>query len=163
MKSMQRLLTTESSAALLNCEWDRAIVTLHPPDAVVLYHNTQYDFTFSLPTNWQGYSVLFQIWEGHAIPEHGPMIVLRHPQWRANDLYQDIPILIFTRSQWEANRGAGFCIGTGGFEQEIGHNRNHAFAISSRFNADDGVKGWREATDAVERNITANTPPLHAQ
>src|SRR5947209_15579399 len=86
MKSMQRLLYTSAIAALLNCECDRAIVTLHPPDAVVLYHNTQYDFTFSLPTNWQGYSVLFQIWEGHAIPEHGPMIVLRHPDRKSTRL-----------------------------------------------------------------------------
>jgi hypothetical protein len=91
------------------------------------------------------------------------MIILRHPQWKASDPYQDIAILVLTRGQWEANRGAGLCIGAGGFEEEIGHNSQCVIAISSRFNASDGVKGWRIATDVVERNMAANAPHLHPE
>src|ERR1039458_1113211 len=88
----------------------------HPSGLPVLYHNTQYDFTFFLPASWLGYSVLArqwmdeaiterlmssqgysefaQQWDGEtylpaadrtAIMEHGPMIVLRHPQWKPDD------------------------------------------------------------------------------
>jgi hypothetical protein len=74
-------------------------------------------------------------------------------------------VLLFslTRGQWEANRGAGLGIGAGGFEREIGHNPKYVFAISSRFNAADAVKGCREATDVVERNMAANAPRLYPQ
>jgi len=40
------------------------------------------------------------------------------------------------------------------------HNAKYVFAISSRFNADDSVKGWKEATDIVERNRPVNAPHL---
>src|SRR5579859_2470057 len=158
---MQKLLYASTIAALLTCGCGCVNLPARSSDAPVLYHNEQYDFTFSLPTSWQGYSVLVQEWQGHAVPERGPMIILRHPQWKTSDPYQDIPILVFTRSQWEANRGAGLGIGAGGLEYEIGHNRKYAFAISSRFNVDDSVKGWREATDFVERNMAANAPRLY--
>jgi len=136
----------------------------------VFYHNVQYDFTFFLPAIWQGYSVLVQQWEGRTylaaadkvvVTEHGPVIVLRHPQWKAGDHYQDIPIEVFTRSQWEAYHQGRFSIGAGGIEEEIGHNPKYVFATSSRFNADDTVKGWKEADDIVERNRAANAPHLH--
>ena len=160
---MQKRLFASTIAALLTCGCGRVNVPAHSSGARVAYHNEQFDFTFSLSASWQGYSVLVQQWEGHAVPERGPMIILRHPRWKTIDPYQDIPILVFTRSQWEANRGAGLCIGAGGLEYEIGHNRKYAFAISSRFNVDDSVKGWREATDVVEQNMAANAPRLYQQ
>ena len=142
---------------------------LHSSHKPVLYHNAKYNLKFSLPASWRGYSVLVQQWEGQTyspaadkivVTEHGPLIVLRHPQWKPKDRYQDIPIVVFTRSQWQASRQGGFFIGAGGMEYEIGHNRKYVFAISSRFNADDSVKGWKEATDIVERNCPANAPRL---
>ncbi len=165
----------------------------HQSAAQVLYHNARYNFTFSLPASWRGYSVLAQQWEGQTympaairerasmisaslicvdmassardevvVTEHGPIIVLRHPQWKASDPYQDIHILVFTRSQWEAHHQGRFGgIGAGGVEEEIGHNSKYVFAISSRFNAADSVKGWKEATDIVGRHMAANAPRLH--
>jgi len=124
---MQKLLHASTIAALLTCGCGRVNLPARSSDAPVLYHNEQHDFTFSLPASWQGYSVLAQQWEGHAAPESGPMIILRHPQWKASDPYQDIPILVFTRNQWEANRGAAFGIGAGGFEEEIRHNPKYVF------------------------------------
>jgi len=138
-------------------------------DAPILYHSAQYAFTFLLPASWQGYSALIQQWDMQGylaaadevvVIKHGPVIVLRHPQWKASDHYQDIPILVFTRSQWEAHHQGRFGIGAGGVEEEIGHNPKYVFAISSRFNADDSVKGWREANEIVERNCAANAPHM---
>jgi hypothetical protein len=140
--------------------------------APVIYRSAQYAFTFSLPASWQGYTVAIQQWEGQTygsatdqvvVTERGPIIVLRHPQWRASDPYLDIPILVFTRRQWEKHHQGRFSVGAGGVEIEIGHNSNYVFAISSRFNAADGVKGWQEATDIVGHNQTANGPPLHPE
>ena len=141
-------------------------------DAALRYHNAQYDLTFSLPASWQGYSVAVREWVGQtylsatdqvAVTDYGPLVVLRHPQWKADDLYQDIPILVFTRRQWDDHHQGRFIIGVGGVEVELGHNPAHVFAISSRFNAADSVKGWKEATEAVGRNMAANGPPLRAQ
>jgi hypothetical protein len=125
---------------------------------------------FSLPASWRGYSVLVQQWEGQTylpaadkslVTEHGPFIVLRHPQWKASDPYQDIPILVFTRRQWEIHHQGKFSVGAGGVWMEIGHNSQYVFAISSRYNSDDSVKGWKEASDIVGRNMAAGGPHLH--
>lgn len=144
----------------------------NPSDARILYHNAEYDFTFTLPASWSGYSVLVQQWEGQSylaaadnavVTEHGPVIVLRHPQWTAEDHYQDIPIQVFTRSQWEDHHLGKFSIGAGGFQDEIGQNPKYVFAISSRFNADDSVKGWQEATEIVGENQAATVSRLYPQ
>jgi len=72
----------------------------------VRYHNAQCGLTFNLPASWWGYSVLIQRWDAPLISadyqteigrEDGPIIVLRNPRWKADDRYQDIPIMVFTR------------------------------------------------------------------
>ena len=88
------------------------------------------------------------------------MIVLRHPEWKAGDPRQDIPILVLTRRQWQSEREGRLRIIAGGVEDEIAHNSNYVFEVSSRFNADDSVKGWKEAADIVSRNMDANKPHL---
>jgi hypothetical protein len=144
----------------------------HPSGLPVLYRNAQYDFTFSLPTNWRGYSVLIQQWEGNtylpdgdkiAVVERGPVVVLRHPQWKSDDRHQDIPILVFTRRQWDAEHHGKFGISAGGISEEIAHNPNYVFAVSSRFAADENVKGWEETFDIVERNREVNGPHLYPE
>lgn len=138
--------------------------------AEVIYRSAQYGFTFSLPASWRGYSVSVQQWEGQTylpyrdesvVTAKGPIIVLRHPEWKASDPHQDIPILVFTRRQWDAHHQGRFIVGAGGVWEEIGHNSKYVFAISSRFNADDSVKGWKEATEIVGRNQAANQPHLY--
>ncbi len=42
----------------------------------------------------------------------------------------------------------------------MSHNDRYVFAIYSRYNADDSVKGWDEVDKTVERNIDAS-PHLH--
>jgi len=138
----------------------------HPSGLPLRYYNSQYDFTFFLPASWRGYSVLIQQWNASqtdsTMPEHGPVIVIRHPQWKINDIYQDIPVRVFTRSQWEADRHGKFAIDAGGFEEEIEHNREFVFVISSRFNTEE-LKASKEADDVVTQNRNVNAPPLYPE
>jgi hypothetical protein len=140
----------------------------HPSALPLRYHNKEYGLVFSLPPSWQGYSVLSHQWEGISyspakdatvVTAQGLMIVLRHPQWTANDPYQDIPLMVFTRSQWNSGKRGGFGVGDGGFDEEMWHNQKYVFAMSSRYNAADDVKGWKEVADIVEQNHAANSMP----
>jgi hypothetical protein len=133
-------------------------------DSPLTYHDATYGLEFSLPGDWRGYSVLSQQWEAQKYNQdrdaavfvgRGPIIVLRHPLWRVDDRYQDIPILVFTREQWDADRKGDLTIFAGGIESEICHNTRYVFATNSRFNADDSVKQSREAGETVARNATA--------
>ena len=143
----------------------------HLSDLPLRYHNAKYGFTFFLPAGWKGYSVLMQQWDAE-LPsadyekvigiERGPVIALRNPRWRAGEPYQDIPILVFTRSQWDADKHGRFHIGAGGVDQEIAHNAKYAFAISTRFNWDE-LKGFEEAWKIVDHNQDANKPHLYPE
>jgi hypothetical protein len=140
----------------------------HPSALPLCYHNKEYGLVVFLPPSWQGYSVLLQQWEGisylpakdvTAVTAQGRMIVLRHPQWRADDPYQDIPIMVFTRSEWDSDKQGRFGIGAGGFDEEMWHNQKYVFGMSSRYNAADDVKSWKEVADIVEQNHAANSLP----
>ena len=141
-----------------------------PSGLPLRYHNAQYDFTFFLAERWRGYSVLIQQWEGvkysptadkQIVVGDGPMITLRHPQWQASARYQDIPILVFTRAQWDAlHQGKLWpSLFAGGIMHELWHNRKYVFALSSRYNADDSVKDWREVANIVEQNCAVHKMP----
>jgi len=132
------------------------------------YHNVQYGFTFSLPTDWNGYSILIQQWDAELESadyqkvigtEHGPIIVLRNPEWRSSEPYQDIPILVFTRSQWDAVKPQRLFIGAGGSDDEISHNAKYVFGINSRHNWGE-LKGWEETGKIVQQNMVAGEPHL---
>jgi hypothetical protein len=136
----------------------------------LLYKNADYGLVFSLPASWKDYSVLTRQWEGETyvlakdellVTERGPIIVLRHPKWRADHPSQDIPLLVFTRRQWQAMQEGKFSVGAGGVWEEVMHNSTDVFAISSRFNSDDSVEGWEVATYAVKRNQAVRTPHLN--
>ena len=140
-----------------------------PRDLPLCYRNGQYGFAFCLPASWSGYEVSVRQWESQKYStapdravgtERGPILVLRHPQWTASSPYQDISILVFTRAQWETHHPG--TVGAGGLDEEITHNSKYVFAISSRYNADDSVRGWKETSDVVERNRTER-PHLYAE
>jgi len=143
-----------------------------PSEPQLVYHNTEYNFTFSLPPDWQGYSVLTQQWSGQTYSPatdktvetaHGPIIVLRHPQWKADDPCQDIPILVFTRTQWKADHEGQFSIYGAGYEYEISHNSKYVIAVWNHFSEGKSIKGAKEAEGIVTRNQLAHTPHLYPQ
>jgi hypothetical protein len=169
---MKRLLYISTVVCLLAIGCSTSDLPNRLSDLPVLYHNTRYNFTFCLPTSWQGYSVLIQQWQGEtyspvrdaaAMTEHGPAIVLRNPNWKADAPCLDIPIMVFSRSQWQAEHQGKFSVGAGGIEEEITHTSKYVFAISSRFNADDSVGAWKEASEVVEHNQAANAPHLYEE
>jgi hypothetical protein len=169
MKPMRLFLYALAIAALLCSGCYGLNGPSHPSTLPLSYHNEQYDFTFFLPASWQGYSVLTQQWNGQTYSpgtdkvvetEHGPVIVLRHPQWAASDPYYDIPILVMTRNQWKADKQGQFTIFSDGLENEIAHNAKYVFAIWSRFNWNESIKGSREVEGIVIQNQTANGPHL---
>ena len=167
--SMKKLLYASTITALLATCCGSLNTPNHPSGLPLRYHNPQYGLGFSVPATWRGHSVLVQEWEGQTysaavdkvvVMERGPVIVLRHPQWKADAPYQDIPILVFTRSQWDALHLGKFwpSLYAGGAMDEIWHNRKYVFGMSSRYNWGE-LKGSKEAADVVERNRSANKMP----
>jgi hypothetical protein len=109
-----------------------------PVTSPVTYVNSQYGFTFSLPADWQGYSIVTSTWTGYVTPQvHGPIISIRNPAWTAAVPTQDIPIMIFTPSQWMA-----VSTGTNPMPvsaapiapSELGANSQYVFALPARYN-----------------------------
>ena len=53
----------------------------------VLYENTEYGLTFSLPKSWEGYQIVSDSWEGISSDqqnkkiENGKILLIRHPEW----------------------------------------------------------------------------------
>ena len=169
---MKKLLFGSSINALLVVGCGSLNTPKHPSDLPLRYHNAQYDFSFFLPASWRGYSVFTERWEAplHSADyqrwvgeEHGPIIVIRNPRWKAADRYQDIPITVFTRSQWAAKQQEYFFPNACGMIDEIWRNRKYVFGIYDRYddlaiqgNGGVEVQGAEEAADIIKRNYAAN-------
>jgi hypothetical protein len=141
-----------------------------PSGLPLRYHNAQYDLTFFLPASWRDYSVSVQQLDDESssptedrqiLVGHTPMITLRHPRWQASAPCQDIPILVFTSAQWDALHHGKLwpSLFAGGVMDELWHNQSYVFAMSSRYNADDEVSGWKEVAEIIEQNRAANKMP----
>jgi hypothetical protein len=141
-----------------------------PSGLPVCYQSARYDLTFYLPASWRGYSVSLQqlnderysrAEDKQIIVGHTPMITLRHPKWQASAPYQDIPILVFTGVQWDALHHGEFwpSLFAGGTMDELWHSQRFVFAMSSRYNAADEMRGWKEAGEIVDQNRAANKMP----
>ncbi len=107
----------------------------------IIYKNTEYGFSFSLPKSWQGHSIITETWEGFAVEgsqgddQSGPQISIRHPQWTSENQRQDIPIMIFTLAQWDSLQREQFHIGAAPMGPgEIGRNTRYVFALPARYN-----------------------------
>lgn len=144
----------------------------HPAGLPIRYQNAEYDLAFYLPEDWKGYSVLRDEWEGityrpekdaDVVLARGPLIILRSPLWKANDLYQDIPIYIFTRQQWDDDKSGEFSAeGAGGVLEGLWHNDKYVYSMHSRYNVADDVNGQDEVRDIVRKNCAAHPEPhLH--
>ncbi len=163
------------SLALLGASCGSLNAPSQPSGLPLRYHNAQYGLTFFLPASWRGYSVLIQRWDAPLRSadyqteigrEDGPIIVLRNPRWKAGDRYQDIPIMVFTRSQWAAEEKQYFFPYACGLIGEMWHNRKYVFGIYTRYqdldiqsNAGVEVQGAAEAADIINRNRAANNMP----
>src|ERR1051326_1487581 len=101
---MRRLLQISVAGALLATGCSGMKLSSQTPGLPLHYREARYGLNFSLPASWRGYSVSIQWFENtrFSSTEDGRVVLvlvitLRHPQWRADVRYQDIPILVFTR------------------------------------------------------------------
>jgi hypothetical protein len=137
--------------------------TTSTASSTIQYTNTQYCFIFTLPIDWQGYTVLSQAWTGNIIhintstpqTEHGPEILIRNPHWTAASTWQDIPILVFTTAQWAEVSQENLAIGAAPIPpSKLGDNSTYVFALPARYNYA-YPQGWQEVQTIMQGN------PLH--
>ncbi|MBD0382851.1 hypothetical protein [Paenibacillus sedimenti] len=107
------------------------------------YTNNEYGFKFSLPASWEGYQIVLEKWEGNSVKhqnqggvvEKGPMILIRHPEWKFENPRQDIPIMVFTHHQWNSLQQGVFHIGAAPVgPKELDRNHKYVFALPARYN-----------------------------
>ncbi|HHT63563.1 MAG TPA: hypothetical protein GXZ75_07785 [Clostridia bacterium] len=131
----------------------------------IVYKNTQYGFSFSLPESWQGYSIVNDKWEGLGLGageegkviETGSIISIRHPAWTAEEPRQDIPIMIFTQDQWKSLQEEKFHIGAAPMgPKQLAQNNQYVFALPARYNYAFPT-GYEEVEEILESN------PLQAE
>ena len=107
------------------------------------YTNKEYGFTFALPQDFEGYTILNEEWEGTDIKNtaskarvfKGPQITIRDPRWTSQVPRQDIPIMILTVDQWNQLQNGEFSIGAAPVNpSERGQNSKYVFALPARYN-----------------------------
>lgn len=107
------------------------------------YTNKEYGFTFALPQDFEGYTILDEEWEGTDIKNtgskarvfKGPQITIRDPRWTSQVPRQDIPIMILTVDQWNQLQNGEFSIGAAPINpSELGQNSKYVFALPARYN-----------------------------
>ena len=114
--------------------------TTTQPARTLEYRNTQFGFSFSLPTSWQGYSIVVANWEGMPVDGtgpnvEGPEILIRHPLWTSANPRQDIPIMVFTPGQWQLIQLEKLAVGAAPIgPSELGRNADYVFALPARYN-----------------------------
>lgn len=110
--------------------------------STILYTNNDFGFTFTLPDNWKGYSIVVSKWIGEPIGSTqgtpqvtGPLIAIRHPLWTSDTPRQDIPIMVFSLREWDDMQREQFHIGAAPIPpSELGRNANYVFALPARYN-----------------------------
>lgn len=124
----------------------------------IIYKNTEYGFTFALPSSWKGYTILTDKWEGLSLEEShqgkvaetGPIITIRHPQWTSENPRQDIPVMVFTVDQWNSLQQEKFHIGAAPIgPSELGRNSSYVFALPARYNFA-FLTGYEEVEDILK-------------
>jgi len=132
----------------------------------VEYQNTELGFNFSLPSSWEGFSILTSIWEGFSsddsgdeIVPQGPMISIVHPKSTAQQPRQDIPILVFTIEQWDQLQREEWHISAAPFGPgELGRNSHYVFAIPPRYNYA-YLEGWEEVEQILQGDSLVTFEP----
>lgn len=140
-------------------------------DEEVIYKNTDYGFTFTLPDSWKGYTIITDQWEGismneadgQKISETGPLLSIRHPEWSSANPRQDIPIMVFTISQWDSLQKDAFHIGAAPINpSEIDRNSKYVFALPARYNYAFPT-GYEEVEDILKGKPLKPTEDFSAQ
>ena len=125
----------------------------------IKYNNSQYGFTFSLPADWQGYTVFTKQWTGYPLTTSGiaqtisgSEIYIRNPNWTAQNPYEDIPVMVFTLDEWSQVQQEKISVSAAPFgPSELGHNQQYVFALPPRYDYD-----YRTGYQEVEKIMQSN-------
>lgn len=122
-------------------------------DGIINYSNDEYGFIITLPISWDGYAIITEEWYGYHendIIQTGSEIIIRNPTWAEDEIYQDIPIMVFTHDQWEqVGDDGGFHVSAGGSPSEIGRNSEYVFALRPRYDHID-ARGVEEVRNIIK-------------
>jgi hypothetical protein len=137
------------------------------PDTIT-YRNEEFGFEIIPPKSWQGYSIEKQTWQGlgtingQQIERSGTKIIIKNPQTTLQQIWQDIPILIFTKDDWllasnergcgpeEKNCGVMAVSAAPIGPAKIGENAKYIFATPPRWYGFTDAIGWEEAVKIVK-------------
>jgi hypothetical protein len=128
-----------------------------PVNTAVVYSNADYGFTFSLPDDWRGYSIVQNFWQGNSLTatptnETGPKLLIRNPNWTLAVHYEDIPIMIFTLAQWNSYTAGNFAVSAAPIAaSELARNNSYVFALPPRWDFDYS-EGYVEAENILKMN-----------
>lgn len=136
-------------------------------DSTVEYRNAKYGFFIPLADEWKGYTVLNKTWEGRPIAQgtgnqitaviHGPLIIIRHPEWKTSAPREDMPIMVFTIAEWNLVVGEKVSLGAAPIPpSKLGENSKYILALPARYNYDFKA-GWEEVDQLVHK-LTAFEP-----
>ncbi len=134
-----------------NCEFAEC-----PKITENIYQNDEYGFRLTFPETWQGYTVQNQTWEGRLVDTgeikySGPEILFKNPQTTAQQNYQDIPIMIFTKEQWQLVLEETLAVSAAPVgPAKVGENAKYVFATPPRWYGFTDAIGWQEAIDIVK-------------
>lgn len=117
------------------------VVINNPTTTSIVYRNTEFGFNFSLPNDWQGYSIIKDVWNGTILSgtssQSGAKITIRNPKWTSSVHYEDLPILVFTIAQWDEYIKEKFSISAAPIQaSELARNNKYVFALPPRWDFD---------------------------
>ena len=139
-----------------NCEFAQC------PDQVAdwkTYKNNEYGFELTLPDSWKNYSVVKETWKGWSVFEvedvgqtySGTKVVIKNPQTNSQQIWQDIPIMIFTPEIWKLVNEEKIAVSAAPIgPAKIGENAKYIFATPPRWYGFTDDKGWEEAVEIVK-------------
>jgi hypothetical protein len=118
----------------------------------LIYRNTKYGFTFSLPAFYEGYNVREETWSGGAPgksdTKHGPKIFISN---LSIPDYQEIPIMVFTHAEWDMVEKGELVVSAAPIgPSELGRNATYVFALPARYNFADATGIW-EVSELLDR------------
>ncbi|MBW6441255.1 hypothetical protein K0B03_04505 [Patescibacteria group bacterium] len=120
------------------------------------YQNEEYGFEITLLDSWKGYSILTESWNGTTLDEksleyQGPKIVIRNSKWSESQSWQDIPILVFTKSEWHLIEDNNLNISAAPIgPSKLAENQKYVFVLPPRWVGFSDVLGQDEAQKIVK-------------
>jgi hypothetical protein len=150
----------------LNKNFSEEYFLMHPTTAKIFgmssdkifYKNAEYEFSMIFPATWKNFIVQKNTWKGWLVDsqsEHpdytGVKLLFINPQTTDTQVYQDIPVLIFTKEQWGLISQEKLSVSAAPIgPAKIGETNDYIFATPPRWYGFTDAIGSQEAVDIVK-------------